>query len=218
MDIQRIDYSVDLLKAVLWQYDGSPRLQSLLQQKSDWYGAQQSGFWSDWYRDVFDLNTASEFGLSVWARILGIPLSVDLPPSPLSKPTFGFGDFNDNFFDSNFSRLADAVQNLTTAQKRLVLKLRYLQLVSRGTVPEVNAFLRDLFGPGGGAYVLDGQDMSMTVVFLFVPDSELQFVLEKFDLLPRPAGVGVNYLIVTRDVFGFGDYNLNFYDSNFLES
>lgn len=215
MNIQRFDFSVDLLRAVLWQYDGAPAIQSLLQQKSDWYEANQAQFWQDWYRDVFDLDTASEFGLAVWARILGIPLQVDLPPSPLSKPTWGFGDFNDNFFDSNFSRLGESIQNLSTEQKRLVLKLRYIQLTSRGTVPEINRALTDLFEDSGGAYVIDRYDMTCIVFFRSAPNESLRFVLEEYDLLPRPAGVGLAYQVAGRPAFGFGPYNENFYESNF---
>lgn len=215
MNIQSFDFSVDLLRAVLWQYDNAPALQSLLAQKSDWYEANQRAFWQDWYDQVFNLDTADEFGCAVWARILGIALSVDLPPSPLTKPTWGFGDFNDNFFNSNFSRTAEGVQTLTLEQKRLVLKLRYLQLVSRGTVPEINRALGDLFANEGTAYVIDGLDMSSSFVALgFSPSPGIRFILDTFDLLPRPAGVGLGYRNV-QPAFGFGEFNENFFDSNF---
>lgn len=216
MNVQQIDYNVDLLRAVLWQYDGAPALKSILEQKSQWYSENQEAFWEAWFRDVFDLNTANEFGLQVWARILGLPLQVALAPDPLDKPTWGFGADNQNFTNGNFSTFSESIQNLTTAQKRLVLKLRYIQLVSRGTVPEVNQFLSDLFrDEEGSAYLIDNYNMTGVLFFDFVPDESLRFVLEKYDLVPRPAGVGISYAVAGEPSFGFGPYNLNFNNGTF---
>ena len=77
--IQLFDFSVDLLRAILWQYNDATRLQSLLQQKQDWYNEQQTEFWSSWYRDVFNLDTANDFGLAVWSIILEVPLTIGVP-------------------------------------------------------------------------------------------------------------------------------------------
>lgn len=215
--IKTFEFSADLLRVLLWTYDGSTPLRSLLQSKKEWYDLYNSKFWTDWVRDVFDLRTANEFGCNVWSIILGIPLQVTLAPSPPSKPTWGFGEFNQNFGNGNFSRDADQSARLTLAQKRLVLRLRYFQLISRGTVPETNQFLKLLFGEEGDVYVLDRLDMTYAIfVFTFQPSSQLAFILEEYDLLPRPAAIGAQYIVVTRKVFGFGDYNLNFNNGNFL--
>lgn len=211
--IQEFDFSVDVLAPLLWQYNEAANLESLLTQKQVWYTQHQTQFWADWYRDVFDLRTANDFGLSVWAILLGVPLEVSLAPS-LGKPTFGFGVNNKNFGRGNFSSRSTGLAGLTREQKRLVLRLRYYQLVSRGTVPEINRFLNSLFGYRQ-AYVLDGGNMELVYVFTFVPDSQLQFVLEQYDLLPRPAGVGVRYIVSTRQVFGFGETNQNFGNGTF---
>lgn len=108
-------------------------------------------------------------------------------------------------FDDN-----GGVQGLDLEQKRLVLRLRFFQLISRGTVPETNRFLKALFGHLGEVYVLDGLDMTATYVFRFQPPSAVLYVLERFDLLPRPAGVSIRIQINPRDVFGFAPYYLNF--------
>ena len=72
--IQEFDFSVDLLQAILWQYNNATSLQSLLNSEQAWVIENQTEFWENWLRDVFDLRTANEFGLSVWSIILGIPL------------------------------------------------------------------------------------------------------------------------------------------------
>ena len=92
-----------------------------------------------------------------------------------------------------------------------MLQLRYFKLVSRGTVPEINAFLDRLFTDQGHVYVLDPLDMTFAVyVFTFSPTSLQKFVLEDMDALPRPAGVGVQIRVAGRKAFGFGPQRLNF--------
>lgn len=208
MRIQALDYSVNLLQALLWQYNEALKLQSLLESKQDWYNVEYSEFWENWYRDVFDLRTANDFGLSVWAIILNVPLTITSGGEP-STNLWGFGPFRKNFNRGNFAPSTSGIK-LTTAQKRLVLQLRYFQLVTRGAIPEINKFLAYVFADYGKVYVLDGLDMTMDYIFTFTPPSQLRFVLESFDVLPRPAGVGVNFVVLIRDTFGFGPFHQNF--------
>ncbi len=216
--IQDFDYSVDLLQALLWQYNDAVSLQKILEQKQNWYRSSHQGFWEDWGRDVFDLDTANDFGLSVWSVILDQPLVADVGVSPDTQAAWGFGGNHHNFGHGNFIRGSRGALRLTLDQKRMILKLRYFQLVSRGTVPELNTFLARLFGTQGAAYVLDPMDMSYAVFVLdFRPNSQLSLVLDEFDLLPRPAGVGVRILITNSHAWGFGPYHKNFDHGVFAE-
>lgn len=214
--IQAVDFSVDLLRAILWQYNDAARLQSLLEQKQAWYDAQQRDFWAAWARDVFDLRTANDFGCAVWSIILDQPLVADLGASRPDYPAFGFGSHHRNFTRGNFARGNGASQALAIEQKRIALRMRYRQLVARGTVPEINAMLADIFGDLGRVYVLDNGDMTMTYVFGFVPPPSLLMVLDLFDLLPRPAGVKVGRLTpAASSRFGFGVRHKNFNHGTF---
>lgn len=215
--VQQFDFSVNALKALLWQHDNAARLKTLIELKQDWYTSAHTDFWTNWIRDVFDVRTANEFGLAVWSRILDIPLGVDVDAS-LSKPAFGFGTNHKNFENGNFARAAAGQISLTLEQKRLVIQLRYFQLTTRATVPEVNEFLAALFSTLGQVFVVDSLDMSfVTYFFRFTPDSDLTLILEKYDLFPRPAGVGVRYQVQVRPAFGFGVAHLNFENGNFGE-
>jgi len=352
--IEDFDFSVDILSALLWRNNQSANLQSILQQKQDWYAANHEQFWTDWCTNVFNLETANEFGLSVWAQILGIPLSLIVAPN--TGPQFGF-DFPElltdrvdakaswvatgaatittgqadpngatqavavtmtgsaakhvamtpiaagipagsvalsfkaklisgtqgtlasdvggttlgnwptlstsawttvtltgttstahtafnilssttsacevaifnpqlkannvvsngrmNFNQGNFGT-SQAGVGLTIDQKRILLQLQYYKLISRCTVPEINARIKAILGQYGSVYVLDGNNMEfVTYVFGFTPNSALQFVLENFDVLPRPAAVGVKYIVSTRPAFGFGSFNQNFNNGTF---
>lgn len=212
--VQEFDFNVDLLKALLWEHDNAEGLKVLAQRKQDWYDLNQSQFWNDWRRDIFDVDTATEFGLAVWARILNIQLSVDVPDTR-SKPAFGFGPNHKNFNNGNFATFA-GTRALTITQQRLVIKLRYFQLTSNGTVPEINEFLSLLFADQGKAFVVDSLDMTFaTYFFTFTPNAQLREILEKFDLLSRPAAVGVRFQVQIKPSWGFGPNHLNFNRGNF---
>lgn len=207
--IQTFDYSVDLLRALLWQDNKAARLTSILQQKQNWYDTFVSTFWENWVRDVFDIRTANDFGLAVWAIVLGMPTTAVLPPT--NKANFGFGPYNKNFDRGNFGSLHATTVGLTLEQRRILLRLRYFSLITRCTIPEVNAGMKAILGDQGSVYVLDANDMSYTTyVFGFQPNSALAFVLQQFDVLPRPAAVGVRYIVASRATFGFGSHFKNF--------
>lgn len=237
MRIQQFDFSIDLLQAILWQYDNSTKIRTLIENKNTWYQENQEQFWQDWYTNVFNLQTANIFGLSVWSIILGIPMYINLVPDN-DQPVFGFnesdgmGGFindNENFENGNFSS-SNNIITLTLEEQRLILRLKYYQLVSRGAIPEINNILRMLFAPyvdadvPAAAWVLDGLDMSMTYVFNFNVPNNFMYLFRTLDILPRPAGVLLKYIIMTDQVFGFNESdgvggfinnNKNFENGNF---
>ena len=191
--IQQIDTNANLLRAILWQYEGADNLRQIVEAEQAWFDGAQVEFWESWIRDVFNFNTANDFGLAVWSRILDIDLGVDVSASP-DEPCFGFGQYNENFQNGNFSRVRGGTVSLTTDQKRLVIRLRYAQLTTRPTVPNINRILSDVFADfGGSAYVTDNQDMTIDYQFNFLIPSSLRFILEKYDLLLRPSTVGYTY-------------------------
>jgi hypothetical protein len=207
MIIQEIDYNIDLLQAILWQYNDAEKLQLLLTQKKDWYDNNYDKFWQDWYNNVFNLDTANEFGLSVWATILNLPgLYI---PNQAGIDRFGFGDNNLNFDRGTFSPSASGV-SLSLSEYRLALKLRYFNLITRGAIPEINEFLDYAFRDFGKVYALDGLNMTMSYVFTFPISQRLLDILKALELMPRPAAVQLNYSVLTRESFGFGEVNLNF--------
>lgn len=214
--VRAFDFSVDLLQNIIWQYDGTHNLRGLVTGKEAWYTENHTEFWDDWVVDVFDLTTANDFGLSVWAIILGIPLVVVPEPDP-GKVAFGFGIERANFNNGNFAPTSGSF-GLTTEQKRLVLKLRYFQLVTRGAAPEINAFLNYIFGEGE-VYVADGLHMNARYIFTNEIPSALQLVFENYDILPRPAAVGVEWVSNNPLAgFGFGAYRKNFNNGNFYNA
>lgn len=217
MTIQPFDFSLNLLRALLWQHNAALRLETLVTRKQDWYTSEFSSFWDDWIRDVFDLQTANAFGLSVWAIILNVPIAVVAGGDDPDKPVWGFKLTDVNFTHGNFAPWIPS--ELTIEQTRLILRLRYFQLVTRATVPEINAFFADVFAGMGTVTVTDNLDMTATYVFGFPLSLGLETILSRFDLLPRPAGVRVNYVVLSNvDGWGFGPFHYNFENGNFYHA
>lgn len=208
-NIQQFDYSVNLTQVLLWQYNEAKNIQSLLQAKQNWYTTNHTEFWQNWYTDVFNLQTANDFGLAVWAVILNLPLQINLQPDAPDKILFGFApeDGGSNSyvnFDNGTLSTDGGSASLTTDQKRLLLKLRYFQLVSRCAIPEINAFLKFAFqGYPGNVYVVDNLNMSISTIFTFDPGASLLYLIQQYDLIPRGAGVGIEYVVDTGSLFGF---------------
>jgi len=204
---QEIDTSANLLRVLLWQYNEAENLEALIQAKQDWFNANFSSFWDDWYTDVFNIETANDFGLEVWGIILGIRFTSILRPAT-GGSFWGFGPYNKNFNNGNFGSTEEV--ELSETQKRMVVKLRYLQLISRGTIPEINNALNIVFGEG--VYCRDNLDMTITVVFTFTPARDVRFIIENYDLLPRPSAVELDFVteIDVGTAFGFGPDDENF--------
>lgn len=215
--VQALDTSVDVLKALLWEHDSADKLVMLTKLKQDWYTNNHSEFWNNWITDVFNIDTANQFGLAVWGRILNVPMQVTAAPD-VGKFAFGFGSNNANFQRGNFGNKSSNTIGLTVDQQRMIIRMRYFKLTSRGTVPETNRFLKKLFTDTGQGrvFVVDPYDMSfVTYFFEQAPNSQVQFLLDHYDLLPRPAGVGIKYQVQGRPAWGFGTNHLNFGNGNF---
>lgn len=212
--IQQFDYSVDLMEALLWQHNNAVRLNALSRAKNAWYQENSGDFWEAWVRDVFDLRTANMFGLRVWSIILDLPLNFALPLN--TSKSFGFGPNNANFNHKGFALSSNNSATVDIEDARLLLRLRYLQLICYPSITEINRILATVFADRGGAYAEDSLDMQYVVfVFAFTPGSSLAKLLYQYDVLPRPAGVGVRITIEGAKKFGFGINNANFNNAGF---
>ena len=208
---QLIDLSVDLLQALLWQHNNAPRITAILRLKNEWYRTNQEDFWQAWIRDVFDLRTCNELGLKVWSIILGTPLTIIYEPT--TKRNFGFGTYNLNFNRGNFGVIGSGGVGLSLENARILLRLRYFQLVTRPTVYQINEFLAYLFGQGNIYCIEQGGMAAAEYVFTQAPGTEFVEMLKYYDVLPRPAAVGTGSgggVIDVRPAFGFGDFYRNF--------
>jgi hypothetical protein len=217
LNIQNDLAPVVLSDALLWQHNEATVLQGLLESKQAWLDANNQGFWENWQNDVLNLDTANDFGLAVWAIILNMPLG----KSSITRDAttyFGFSGFGANFTNGNFSaQTSTTLADLSTEERRKILKLRYGQITTRCDVLGVNEMLARIFG-AGVIYLLQSTDMSFTT---YVSNGALSVkmlqVIAEYDLLPRPAAVGVRVVTPTPFSFGFGQYRTNFNNGNYIQ-
>lgn len=200
MNIEEFDFNIDINKVILWQYNNAKNIQELVINKNIWVALFGTLFWEDWEFIVFDLRTADLFGLTVWSIILDLPLFVPTTSEPpTGVPIWGYNalpleNSNLNYDNGNLAG-ALVVPTLTQEEQRIALQLRYYQLVSRGAVTEVNLFLNYLFGSQGGAWMIDNFDMTITYEFGFPISGVLLSVIDAYQLLPKPAGVAISYIV-----------------------
>lgn len=148
-----VPFDGDITRCLKWMQDNAPAIQSLVNQKAQWYESYNTQFWQQWETSVFDIRTANNFGLMVWCIILGVPAGgLGLYPNVAS---FAFGDQRQNFIGDS-SEVSDpstggnfygggssSVGNIEEIRK--LLQLRYVALTSRGNIAQTNRMLKFIF-------------------------------------------------------------------------
>lgn len=195
-------YIHNVYRPLQWQHNRATALHSILKQKDDWYTYYFSQFWVNWINDVFNLKTATPFGLLVWCFILDMPAQSFVLFT--SDVFWAYGPQRQNYFSvparpglpvtkgGNFFAGDDAVI-LTSDEARKALRMRYYQMITPGTVAHINYALADVFGQGN-AWIIDNEDMTMT--YHFEPGVVgAVFVAAVLEYKLFPSVVGVEYNI-----------------------
>lgn len=167
MKIYNRDWLIDLQKSILWQYDKATKLKSLIEKKEDWYKRNVTDFITDFFKNIFNLKTANDFGLAVWGKILNFPRQI-------------------------INKEDDSILDLSTEQYRFLLLSQVLKFKMKCTIPEINRYLRIIFNEPNNenVYVIDNHNM--TITYIIAPTSiseELRDLIENYDFLPCPTGV-----------------------------
>ncbi|MCH5202382.1 MAG: DUF2612 domain-containing protein [Oscillospiraceae bacterium] len=108
----------------------------------------------------------------------------------------------------NFTDNLGNLLTLTDDEFREIIKIRQFGSRWNGAIASMNEFLNNLYKDRGKAYMIDKQDMTVEIfVFEFpLSDTEL-FLFRNKDILPRPAGVGIDIFETGKGKwFGFYDY------------
>jgi Protein of unknown function (DUF2612) len=152
-------FNGDIHQSLKWMQNNAPNIQTLIQQKSDWYSQYHTSFWTGWEANIFDLRTANTFGLMIWCIILGVPSTLfGLYPNNVSwaygnqrqnyiaddanSPTTNPNEMGGNFYGGGDSTV------LNLDEVRWALQLRYVALVSDGRISFINTMLRFIFNQG----------------------------------------------------------------------
>ena len=177
---------------VISQYQTSPTLLQLIQNMETYVDPLTN--LDNFYVDMWNIYSASGYGLDVWGRIVGVTRVVRVPTptaflgfeqaAPGVKP-YDFGILFDGSqaLTENFSLADDAFRTLILAKA--------LANICNGSIPAMNQILINLFnGKGyGNVYVTDGEDMTMTITFTNAPSPVDLAIISTSGVFPRPAGV-----------------------------
>lgn len=205
MKIEVIDSTINTDEVLLWQYNNATNLQAIIENRKTWIDKNFKQFFNDFYKDIFDLSTANDFGLSVWAVILGVVFD-----SPITIPAkwFGFtGSDGVNFNQGVFYPKSGLI--LTTEEKRTILQLRYLYLTSNATLDKVIENIQVVIPT---LNILDSLKMYIVLTSEVTVSLRLLNLIDSFNTIPRPAGVKILKRLGYSKWFDFtgsGGANLN---------
>ncbi len=179
--------ALDVRTTVLSQYANSPVLMAILNALTEAFDV--SGWIDDFYRLVWNVDTAVGFGLDIWGRIVGVNRVLHIPAD---VPYFGFAE--QPFGQGIWYGAGAITQNYALsddAYRRLILAKAALNLCD-GSIPSINAAMRTLFPDHGNCYVRDDGGMAMTYVFSDALSPVYQAIVSQAGVLPKPVGVSVS--------------------------
>lgn len=181
----------DWSATVISQYANSPVLLRLLSDMAEYI--DPSANFDDFYRLVFNVDTAEGYGLDVWGRIVGVSRVLQLP---IDEDYFGFEEATDAFgFNQAPFYTGDTLTSnfaLSDGAYRKLILAKALANISDGSIPGINQILINLFSGYGNCYVTDGNDMTMTYTFSSSLSPVDFAIVSQSGILPRPAGVSVS--------------------------
>lgn len=198
---------------LLSQYASSPSLLALIEGAND--AIDPAADITRFFQQVWNLDTATGWGLDVWGRILGVSRNLQVPAQidyfgfqtdalPERSLPFNVGVFYAGAQSTSTYALSDGAY-------RSLLYFKAFSNICATTIPSLNFLINRLFGGVTGLYVardyvIDGYFASEGSGRAFVEDlgnMEMRYVIE-FELepyqsaivnapgvLPHPAGVKV---------------------------
>lgn len=190
------------IETVYRQYAGSPKLKALIGlfgQELDPAPTIQR-----FYDEVFNIQTAGAYGLNIWGKILNLSRVMSYQPTvqwfgfreaDLSTPT----QTDPQPFGSAPFVAADVTQGgslvLADEDYRKALMMRAMANITDCTIPSLNRMLMYLFSDSGYAWVTTDGPMQMSYHFAFTPSSSELALIQNSNILPKPAGCQVSYVL-----------------------
>ncbi|MGM3159957.1 DUF2612 domain-containing protein [Dickeya undicola] len=180
------DHQQRALSRVYWQYKNSPKLIEWLKILPD---IAQSNIeeQADKIQRMLDINTAEGEQLDICGRIVGYKARPIGTFYPACKPA----PVDDDLF-------------------RRMIKAKIFRNNTAATIDDVKTAADYILDED--TRLLDGQDMTMRLIwFTHGVDAGTQKLVQDYDLIPRPQGVGTKDIrVLTYKPFGFGQHYSNF--------
>ena len=198
----------DYSPTILSQYANSPALLAIIDKANS--AIDPATNINAFYNSLWNINTATGYGLDVWGRIVGISRFVQVKSQ---ADTFGFQTggspehslpFNDGVFTAG-STATDTYQLADGIYRSLILFKAFVNIAATN-IPTLNkiaqtlaAIMRDFSiasgytttGDPSKVYVNDLGGMAMQYVFAYTLNDYEQAIVNIPGILPHPSGVSV---------------------------
>lgn len=204
---------------ILTQYADSPNLRSLIESFDTTMDMQD--FTEEFLKSIWDVSTATGYGLDVWGKIVGVSRLLNVPQQ---STYFGFDESfisanDDSPKPFNEAPFFEGLQLTTTVRladdgyRKLILA-KAMANVTDCSIPTLNNALNYLFEGEGSAFVAITGVMSMSYVFNFNLSDVEWAILINSNAIAKPAGVSVSIMSLDfENTFGFAEAQLQPFDS-----
>lgn len=179
----------------LSQYANSPKFETLRKELVDIFN--QVSTIQSFYDYVFNLKTATGYGLDVWGGILD------------QDRYFTYYNSGTNQYEVVYLKGGQTVDGIIYSDEeienmyRLILFLKAMSYISNASIAKLNEMLQFYFEGRGLAYVYEYGTMKIRYVFRFYL-SNLEKAIFESDLMPNPTGILVDFEYLPKGAyFGF---------------
>lgn len=182
----------DFDRTVISQYSNSPVLCQLI---ANFNAVIDPNYDLERFYDfIWNIDTASGYGLDVWGRIVGIGRVLTVAGGDFLGFTGAGGASGDSFNAGIFYSGQATTSNFTLTDEayRTLILAKAAANITNGSVQAINAILLALFPGRGNCYVQDHQNMTMTYVFTFPLQPFEVTIVSSSGVLPTPTGVLAN--------------------------
>jgi len=189
------DYQPIWPQTVISQYANSPKLLAWIASFNDAIDA--INLTNAFYDSMWNIDTATGYGLDVWGRIVGVKRTLYIPGGGTGQ--FGWGNGTGYFgwdqapWNSN-NNLSPNYALSDTDYRRLIL-VKALSNISDRSIQSMNAALMIMFAGQGNVYVVDLGAMAMNYTFKFNPTVLDLAILQQSGAFANPSGVSTAIVI-----------------------
>jgi hypothetical protein len=190
------------------QYANSPTILALISGMNS--AIDPSVDINQFYRDMWNIETATSYGLDCWGRIVNVSRTLTLPTEAVAGDYFGFAEAGTDAFGFGWGTFytTPASSNFVLSDDayRQLIMLKAAANITNCSIPGLNRILGTLFADQGRAFVTDTGDMQMVLVFEFMLSPVQKAMLIQSGIVPVPCGVSFNVMdLDIAHTFGFAE-------------
>lgn len=204
---------------ILTQYAASPNLRSLIETFNE--AMDMSDFTDEFLTTIWDVSTATGYGLDVWGKIVGVSRLLNVKQR---STYFGFDESFISVSDDapkpfDESPFFDGTQVTTTVRLaddgyRKLIMAKAMANITDCSIPSLNKALSYLFGDEGEVFVAVTGVMTISYVFSFDLSPVEWAILLNSNAVAKPAGVSVSIMSLDfNNTFGFAEADMQPFES-----